>query len=134
MVDALKRVVVPELRQRRFSGTFPHLRRITSTHIDLVTFQFDKWGGGFVIEIARCAPEGFITTWGRQISPNKVRAWDLHPNDRLRLMPGTGSGRDSWFRFDSGRFDTVAQSVLPFLEQAEQWYASKVPVRGQKRG
>lgn len=59
MDDALKAVVVPALRLRGFMGTFPHFRRIGECGIDLLTFQFDKWGGGFVVEIAYCAGHGF---------------------------------------------------------------------------
>jgi hypothetical protein len=61
MVAALKAEVVPQLRKNGFSGSFPHFRRIGPTKTDCVTFQFDKWGGGFVVEIG----EGPTDTDGR---------------------------------------------------------------------
>jgi Domain of unknown function (DUF4304) len=134
MIDALKRIVVPALRGRGFSGSLPHLRRSTCGRIDLLTFQFDRYGGGFVIEIAQCPPEGFTTSWGEKIPPNKVKAWDLHPDHRFRLQPVCGSGTDSWFRFDSGDVEVVAQSLLPFLEQAEAWYAMGRPTGNAMTG
>ena len=125
MSQALKDVVVPVLRDRGFTGSFPHFRRRRQEHIDLFTFQFDRNGGGFIIEIARCQPEGFTTHWGKQIAPQKVTAWDLPPKQRARIQPSAGSGTDSWFRFDGAAadiFTRTAKSVVPFVEQAERMF------------
>ena len=111
MVQALKDVVVPLLRESDFSGSFPHFRRRRKDHIDLVTFQFDRNGGGFLIEIAQCGTEGLTTSWGERISPAKIKAWDLHPNQRIRIKPKNGSGTDSWFRFERESKDTYSGSV-----------------------
>jgi hypothetical protein len=54
MRKALQVIVVPVLRERGFTGSFPHFRRRRQKGIDLLTFQFDKYGGGFVVEIAVC--------------------------------------------------------------------------------
>ena len=58
MVTELGKVVVPVLRSKGFRGAFPHFRRAGSHGVDLLTFQFDKHGGGFVVEIAQCPSEG----------------------------------------------------------------------------
>src|SRR5262245_45770115 len=47
MRAALKRVVVPELHRRGFAGTLPHFRRVVGARLAVMSFQFDKWGGGF---------------------------------------------------------------------------------------
>jgi uncharacterized protein DUF4304 len=52
MIDALRRVIVPTLRNMGFTGSFPHFRRIRETRIDLLTFQFNRSGGSFVVEVA----------------------------------------------------------------------------------
>jgi hypothetical protein len=129
MIEALKEVVIPSLRDRGFQGSFPHFRRISDREIDLLSFQFDKWGGGFVIEISRCAGSGITTHWGERIPPDKVRAIDSHPDQRHRVQPGKGGSTDDWFRFDQksilpsdGRFGRVARSVLPYLDEAEAWW------------
>src|SRR4051812_31037099 len=123
MKAALKTAVVPHLRERGFSGSFPHFRRCGSSGIDLLTFQFDRWGGGFVIEIGKCPVEGITTYWGKEIAPGKVTAWDLHPNKRVRIQPVPGSGPEEWFRYDSATteddFDRVAESVMICLEKAD---------------
>ena len=134
MIEALQQIVTPKLRDSGFKGSFPHFRRVSSQQIDLLTFQFDKYGGGFVIEMAKCPPAGFTTYWGKHIPPNKVQAWDMHPDQRPRLQPGKGGSTADWFRFDrdpSDRhksiFTETAESVLPFLDAAETWWQTPNP-------
>ena len=126
MKKALKDVVVPRLRDHDFTGSFPHFRRCRPNRIDLITFQFDRHGGGFVIEIGQCPAEGFTTHWGKQIAPEKVTAWDVSSKQRSRVQPHIGSGTDGWFRYDGVAaqdvFRQTAEAVLPFLEQAEKMF------------
>jgi hypothetical protein len=113
MDAALDRLVVPRLRELAFSGSMPHFRRRTENVIDLLSFQFDKRGGGFVIEISRCPAQGFVTYWGKAIPPNKVTAQDPHPDQRLRLQPREGSGTDSWFRYEGGAVEQGERALFP---------------------
>jgi hypothetical protein len=126
MKKALKSIVVPRLREYGFAGSFPHFRRLRPDRIDLLTFQFDRHGGGFVIEIGQCPPQGFTTYWGKQVAPDKITTWDLSPKERARLRPRDGSGIESWFRYDdaasASAFAQTAESVLPFVEQAERMF------------
>ena len=62
MIASLKKVFLPAIRQRGFKGSLPHFRRPMTEQIDLLTIQFDKWGGGFVIEISKCAVDGLTTS------------------------------------------------------------------------
>jgi Domain of unknown function (DUF4304) len=64
MISSLKKLFVPALRERGFKGSLPHFRRIGKNQIDLLTVQFDRHGGGFVIEISKCPPEGLTTHRG----------------------------------------------------------------------
>jgi hypothetical protein len=127
MVAALKEIVVTRLRERGFRGSFPHFRRKMIEQFDLLSFQFDKWGGGFVIEIAKCPAEGVTTSWGAHIPAERVKVTDLHPRHRLRLQPRLGSSTADWFRFDEQtlRIDSflkTATEILPFLDLAEKWW------------
>jgi len=111
MIAALKAEFVPALKERGFKGSFPHFRRIKPDKIDLLTVQFDKWGGGFVIEIAKCGPEGITTSWGLHIPPNKVRAWDANdpgPDLVPPLLGRTASGFDM----------TMARRLKKWLEES----------------
>ncbi len=129
MIQSLQARVVPELRRRGFAGSFPHFRRSAGAAIHLLTFQFDKWGGGFVAELAVCPRKGVLLSTGEQIPPEKVTAHSV--SRRLRLG-AAAEGRDHWFRYDgllrrfmARRYDRVAQRVLFLLdEQAEPWWSS----------
>ena len=123
MDDELKRAVIPKLRAAGFKGSFPHFRRVAPSSIDLLTFQFDKYGGGFVVEIARCPSEGFTTSWGKYIPPNKVTAFDLY--ERKRIQATRGSGLDKWFRFDDGNYESAANQVIARLPEAEEYWKSR---------
>lgn len=102
MISSLKKLFVPALRERGFNGAFPHFRRISDDRIDLLTVQFDRYGGGFIIEISKCPPNGITTYWGKHIPSNQVRASDMHPNQRHRLGCQRGEADGHWFRFDNG--------------------------------
>jgi len=122
MDDALKELVVPKLRAVGFKGSLPHFRRVASGGLDILTFQFDRYGGGFIIELARCSKDGFVTTWGKIIPANKITAWDLPLNWRHRIQPQVGSSTDSWFRFQNGKVREVASAVLHQLPTVEAWF------------
>ena len=115
MDAALKAHVVPFLRTRGFSGSYPHFRRALADRIDLVTVQFDRHGGAFVVEMGSCPVDGVTMHWGKHIPSSKVTAWDLHPSQRRRLKPLEAAGTDYWFRFEAGDYDGVATQVTECL-------------------
>lgn len=128
MLAVLQETLVPALRARGFSGRLPHFRRPGAERIDLLAIQFDKYGGGFVVEIAKCPPEGVRHADGSWTGPERVTARDVVR--RLRLGAATESG-DHWFRYDgvldrlrgSRRFARCAQAVVALLDrQAEPWW------------
>ncbi|MEJ1959882.1 MAG: DUF4304 domain-containing protein [Nitrosomonadales bacterium] len=124
MNSAIKKQILPWLRSHGFKGSLPHFRRPTQGGIHLLTFQFDRNGGGLIIEIARCKIDGITTPWGKHIEPNKVTAWDVEPNNRVRIQHLQGSGTEHWFRFDDGNVDKCAQQILSKLPEAEHWLLS----------
>lgn len=120
----LKSVLVPKLRDLGFKGSFPHFRRMQEDRIDLMTFQFNKWGTQkFVIELA-VAPSGvFKTSWGEEIPSNKLTARDI--NNRLRL--GAKSDQDDfWFQTDSNpETGELLEMILNLLTtQGENYFSS----------
>jgi hypothetical protein len=123
MVKTLKAALVPALRERGFGGSFPHFRRIAQERIDLLTVQFDKNGGGFVIEIARCGVEGITMPWGAYIPPDKVKAWDVYPPHRPRLGATSPGGKGIWFRYnDFTPLELVARRAVSHLTEADEWW------------
>jgi hypothetical protein len=129
---ALAARVIPALRERGFRGSFPHFRRVGPTKTDLLSVQFDKQGGGFVIELGGGPPDRFRTAWGKEIPAAELRAFDLSPRARARLVSGAGGSTASWFRYAAGevgdrvdRFDSAAERVLALLPQADAWWGGE---------
>ena len=124
MNAALRAELIPALRSAGFRGSLPHFRRLLTDRIDLLTVQFDKYGGGFVIEIARCEPGGVTMHWGQKVPPGKVTAHDVHPDSRFRIQARPGSGTDDWFRYEHAKPLHVARAALRSLPEAEKWWAN----------
>jgi hypothetical protein len=124
MNAALKAEFVPALRDAGFRGSLPHFRRQLKDRIDLLTIQFDQWGGGFVVEISNCEPVGVTMHWGEKVPPGKVTVHHLHPDKRLRIQARPGPGTDDWFRFENTDPVSLAREITARLTEAETWWAS----------
>ncbi|WP_445002285.1 DUF4304 domain-containing protein [Exiguobacterium alkaliphilum] len=129
MIAILKREVVPYLRSRQFNGSFPHFRRLQSDQIDLVTFQFNRHGGSFIIVLAQAPATGFQTYWGEQISPQKMTAHDVDVDVRRRLGSHSSYEDGIWFSYESAQSEQdyidVAQQVIASFEQDVSHRAKK---------
>ncbi|HJR72481.1 MAG TPA: DUF4304 domain-containing protein [Luteimonas sp.] len=135
MMKALKDIFVPELRSRGFSGTFPHFRRITSDHVDYLTFQFLSSGGSFVVEVAKSDLAGNLAMGrGADLPVSKLNAQFF--SERLRLG-GEGPVED-WFVFGPRSYDPpmperapsfyagIASRLVHLLDtQAEEWWRAR---------
>lgn len=125
MIGALKEVVIPKLKSMGFSGSFPHFRRPREGKIDLITFQFSRWGGSFVVEVASCAAGGVTMTWGDHVPPKKVTAH--HISYRLRLGSKPPRKADHRFDFESATYGDriylmAAEEVVEHLPLAERYW------------
>ena len=121
MDAALKTFVVPWLRSQGFKGSLPHFRRHRETVTDLLSFQFDKYGGGFVIEIAQCSREGVAMCWGKTVPATKATALHVDGTQRLRLCTQPGPSRWGWLRYDRNPLEKVTAQVLEELGQSDLW-------------
>ena len=73
----IKTVIVPELRKLNFKGSFPHFKRIFDDgKVDYLSFQFNKYGGSFIIELAVAYPfegkKGNFYYWDK-VTPEVVK-------------------------------------------------------------
>ena len=138
MQRALQTRVVPQLRERGFGGSFPHFRRAGSVQTDLLTFQFNKWGRSFIIELGRATVVPYQNAMGQVIPANELSTWDLALADRARLHAGRWARRELWFRFGPSlrwwrnprRFDRTADQVVALLPQAHAWWAGAPEPQG----
>ncbi|WP_081415995.1 DUF4304 domain-containing protein [Peribacillus kribbensis] len=128
MNAALKKLVIPVLRQQGFKGSFPHFRRLNDNNIDLITFQFNNWGGSFIVELAACPKNGTTMSWGEDIPPNKVNAY--HVDRRYRLGAVSLGSDGKWFHYEHAvteeDYTTVAEEVLSLLKISDPSWISRL--------
>ena len=142
MESALKDAITQHLRPKGFTGSLPHLRRRSDSQVCLISFQFHSAGGSFAVEVAECGPNGFDTSWGKHIPPQKVTAQDV-PAPRPRLGRADFPNGDHWFAFgprnyepDADRlrppqdYEALADDVLRLIEsQAEPFWQQQLSAR-----
>lgn len=134
MIKELKKVVVPLLREKGFKGSFPHFRRRLENRIDLISFFFDKYGGGFYIEIGASPSNGFTIKGYAHIPPNKVNTTHHVPYERLQPT----EEHDYSFRYDEEPippdiYEKLAYQVVSLIPKAEEWWNSDKIARIIKR-
>ena len=123
--EALKKIIIPFLREKGFKGSMPHFRRQQSDRINLLTFQHSRYESKFVVEIANCPFIGLTFNNEVEIAPNKITAHDM--SHRLRL--GKAKHNDDYW-FDYGKisffksvFDTRANEIIKLWGEAEKWWS-----------
>jgi hypothetical protein len=85
MKAALKKVLVPALKERGFSGKYPEFQRKVGETLHLVSVQFYKYGGSFFVECAH-HPAGEKKESGGELVPeNKITVARTPIWNRVRL-------------------------------------------------
>jgi len=124
----LKERVLPYLRSKGFKGVLPHLRRIDADGIDLITFQFDKYGRpSFCVEYAFTAPFTPYELGPKfVVSEKNVKTSNFGLKNRLRLNPANAESKvpfdDYWFDFEQTSCSECAEKVIQALPIAEKWF------------
>ena len=131
MINSLNKLFVPKLRKLNFKGSFPHFRRTENDITNLITFQFDRDGGGFVIELANYKGKEHISSWGEITELKKLTAH--HLNKRKRIYPNSeneDNGKQSWFRYDNKSFfylgniyDKIAKKATDRIPLMEKYWS-----------
>lgn len=133
---ALKRRLVPHLIAAGFTGSYPDFRRRDGGRLHLLSVQFDKWGGGFMLEFAS-QPGGDLTmAWGEVVPEARLTTAYAAIADRARLLAVRTAGatagdlRESWFRFeglDPSGCDALVGQVIALLPQVDAWLRTRQP-------
>ena len=125
MTAALKRTVVPALRELGFAGAFPHFRREAGGRVELLSVQFSQWGDKFAVEVGSFPAAGYASGDATVPAADVRMRHLLFGTDRTRVGPADADG-DRWFAFDPADPDAAAAAVLPYLRrQAAAWWARR---------
>jgi hypothetical protein len=122
MQEAIKRIVVPEIRTLGFKGSLPHFRRRGDGEHQLLMLFFNKYGGSFYVEAGRVSDQRvreLQRLWekaGNSLAESSLTVG--HCSQRARLGPnGFSAGQDHWFVFGP---DNTGPSV--YRHQPESVY------------
>ena len=110
MRTALKELVIPNLLDRGFEGKYPHYKKIYDERIELLSFDTNKWGNSFTVEVSTVFLPSSIHDSNLSGSEEKhpidtVTVWDTNYRYRLRGM------FDGWFSYDDEFYDKVCDEV-----------------------
>lgn len=91
MLKALNKKVIPSLFEQGFTGKHPHYKREKDDCIEFISFDTNKWGGSFKVEVSAIFPNSKFTNYlGNTIAEN---VWGTSKRYRLNGM------FDGWFYY-----------------------------------
>ena len=88
MRSQLMKTVIAPLREKGFSGAYPHFRRFCEGYVELITFQTNKWGGSFTVELSAVFPGGKNKNYTVRegLSDKTLTVWDTNNRYRVKGM------------------------------------------------
>ena len=128
MRQELRKVVLPGLEALGFAGKGLHFQRRRRETLDLLDFQYWKYGGEFILEFAHRERGDLTTSWGEVVAEGKITAAHILPLDRARLeQRGTLAGEHlrgfvfAEFGEDRTKYESLAREVASLLPQVDVW-------------
>lgn len=112
-----------------FHIRYPHFQRKRNGCLELVSLEYDKWGGGFFLEFAKCDVGDLHTTWGEIVPEADINAAYTDPRVRARLLATTSPSNSpmDYFRYDSfaddrEKCDLLVEKLVSLLPQVLRWF------------
>ena len=128
MLSALMEHTVPLLTEKGFTGKYPSFRRKLSNCIELISFQTNKYGGSFAVEVSAVFPASTNKNYVPWDGVTEENICVEHTNERYRL-PGMFDG---WFYYrDVYRKRTLFFGNV-YHEVPEKNSADFVPSKGYR--
>lgn len=128
MLSALNEHTFPLLKKQGFTGKYPNFRRKTDNCIELISFQTNKWGGSFTIEVSAVFPGSADPNYTLYEGISEDTFGVEATNRRYRL-PGM---YDGWFYYrDIYRKRTLFFGSI-YYDVTEKDAATFVPTKGYK--
>jgi hypothetical protein len=128
MLAALKMHTFPLMKERGFVGKYPNFRRNLDNCIELISFQTNKWGGSFTIEVSAVFQNASNPNYTLYDGVTEDTFGVEATNKRYRL-PGM---YDGWFYFR----DVYCKRTLFFgdvyYDVPEKEKANFIPQKGYK--
>ncbi len=95
MLNALKKHTFPVLMAQGFTGNHPNFRRKLENCIELISFQTNKWGGSFTIEVSAVFPNSENKNYSLYDGVTE-ETFGVEATNRRYRLPGMFNG---WFYY-----------------------------------
>ena len=127
---SLRRFVIPELVRLSFVGKTSSFQRTGLDFLDLLSVQYWKYGGEFILEFGRRERGDLLTSWGVLVPEAKIDVAYVNVLQRARLVRDTRAEGFRGFRFegfgeDTSAYDSLAEYVATLLPQVDTWLNSR---------
>ena len=96
MLKTLNNTVIKSLKTQGFIGKYPDFKKITPDCIELISFQTNKYGGSFTVEVSAVFPNSKITNLtnlNATVNDQKINVSCTNQRYRLKGM------FDGWFYY-----------------------------------
>jgi hypothetical protein len=130
MRRSFKRVLIPELSKLGFVMKAANFVRIEGDDLDLLSIQYSKFGGEFILEFARTMYRDPLT--GAVVPEHNMDVTGLGSDMRGRLQrPNKRPSQLNGFQFSGfgesvEKYDALATEVVMLLPQIDAWLRTGV--------
>ena len=110
----LKVAIVPALKARGYTGSFPHFRKMNGDQFDFLSFQFHKFGGSFVVEIGSASREdlpGFVRS-----RPFEKLNYSYTPDNKRKRITPESSQKDYWYGYSDFNHQNQYTELANFVK------------------
>ena len=132
MRKAFRKHLLPALAAAGFVGKSIHFMRLRDDSQDLLSIQYWKYGGSFILEFGRRGRGPLQTAWGPVIPEDSLDVAYLPVQDRAQIQERDAPPDDTFagFRFagfgeDVAKYDGLALRVASYLPQMEAWLSRR---------
>ncbi len=129
MDKAIKADIVPVLRAEGFKGGYPNFYRRDGDRLDLLSFGFNRYGGGVSLCVGQCQAGDFTTSWGQIVPMAKMTSAYLAST--LRHQFGwQGPDGQTDFCFKDGRIADCVSLIKIRMPEVWLWFSTPRAYRG----
>lgn len=126
----IKKFLIPKLKIEGFHGKFPEFQRKEQERLHLLSVVFDKYGGGFFLEVSNYPSGDMETSWGEVVREPDITVahTPIECRARLQQKEHKHSLSEDWFRFDKFSEDEIEDLVLEVIDllpQINYWLREK---------
>ena len=126
MLSALRMQTFPKLKELGFTGKYPNFRRELEHCIELISFQPNKWGGSFTVEVSAVFPDSENKNYTLYDSVTEETLSVAATNKRCRL-PGMFDG---WFYYRDVYRKRILFEGTHYYDIPEKEAVGFIPPRG----